>query len=179
MGTTWISWDRKRTPIPPGTKWYKKIFWPLEPLYEGEPHGDVTIGRIGAASPEMRLPQDFEGVFREELRQGFMQAGYQVLNEPPQTADAALKIDIDVLRYDDPGFLAASLQPFTSKCLLKCQVTLSKLDDGEPFARGTVERSAPRPGLMAVAIHAFSTGMGDIIKCICTDLPLDIKKHKI
>lgn len=71
-----VSWHQEKKPIPPGTGWFKRLFWPLQPVYEGPRHREVQIRRIAPAIPEIELPDGFAPVFASELKEGFLLSRY-------------------------------------------------------------------------------------------------------
>jgi len=194
---TLIMWRRRKRPLPPGTSWWKKTFSPpLGPVYQGSRHSDVVIRRVEAEAPAVQLPHDFAKVFREELKQGLLKAGYKVQMAESAKREASseesasrgadtvkhLIVDVDVLEYANPGFLAASLLAFTAKAILR--VGFSFFDEGQtkPFAFAVAERSASRYGLMSVVLHIASSitrSMAAILRGICVEVPQEIKKQGI
>jgi hypothetical protein len=177
-GLLTVSWHQEKKPIPPGTGWFKRLLWPLQPVYEGPRHREVQITRIVPAIPEIELPHGFGPVFAGELKEGFLLSGYAVATtldaHPDRTelVEGRMAVEIEILEYTNPGFLQASLDPFHG-CVFRFKASFFEHGASTPFAHCFVAKNASRYGLMSIALHVVSVvgkGMGKLMREAALDL---------
>jgi hypothetical protein len=165
--------------------WWKKTFRGYEPIYDGKKHEEVVIREV--MSPDgMRLPEEHLSAFADQLKQGFLLAGYRTAILPHDTGNSQdtyemevqsggrVFVDIQLVAYQAPGLLAAFATP-SKQTVLIFKFSITEAGADKPLAHGTVKKKAEHFGL----IGAGAGSMKKVIHEACYDFPQKVRAEGI